>query len=46
MIKLNYIEEYVTLAENLNFTKTANHLYITQPALSRHISIIEEMVDA
>jgi DNA-binding transcriptional LysR family regulator len=41
MIKMNYIQEYVTLVETLNFSKTAELLYITQPALSRHIASIE-----
>ena len=42
MIKLSYMKEYISLAEILNFTKTANKLSITQPALSRHITLIEE----
>lgn len=46
MLKLNYIAEYVTLAETLNFSKTAERMYITQPALSRHISVIEEEMGA
>lgn len=46
MIKLSYISEYVLLAENLNFSKTAEMSYITQPALSRHISILEEEMGA
>ena len=46
MVKLNYLREYVLLAETLNFSKTAEMSYITQPALSRHISIIEEEMGA
>lgn len=42
MIKLNYIREYVTLAETLNYSKAAEKLFTAQPAISRHISIIEE----
>ena len=38
--------EYVTLAETLNFTKAANILHITQPVLSRHIILIEEVFNA
>jgi len=45
-MKLQYLKEYVILVENLNFTKTANQLFITQPALSRHIVIIEEVIGA
>ena len=41
MIKLNYIQEYILLAETLNFSKTAEMSYITQPALSRHILVLE-----
>ena len=41
-LKLNYIREFVTLAETLNFSKAAEKLFLAQPALSRHIAIIEE----
>lgn len=33
---------FLTLAETLNFTKTAKELYITQQAVSQHISRLEE----
>ncbi len=46
MIKISYIQEYVTLAETLNFSKTAELCYITQPALSRHIAELEEDMGA
>ena len=46
MIKMEYIEEYVTLARTLNFSRTAERHYITQPALSRHIQLIEEEMGA
>lgn len=42
MINISYMKEYVTLAETLNFTKTAEQLYTAQPAVSRHITAIEE----
>lgn len=42
MIHLNYIQEYVLLAENLSFSKTAELSFITQPALSKHIALIEK----
>lgn len=42
MIKLNYIQEFVVLAETLNFSKTAEMTFITQPALSRHIAELEQ----
>lgn len=42
MIKIDYIKEYLVLAETLSFSRTAELTYITQPALSRHIAAIEE----
>lgn len=41
-MNIDYLREYITLVENLNFTNTANQLFITQPTLSRHIAIVEE----
>ena len=41
-MKLEYIREFITLAETLNFSKAAEKLFLAQPALSRHIAIIEE----
>lgn len=46
MIKIDYIKEYVTLSETLSFSKTAEQCFITQPALSRHIIMIEEEMGA
>lgn len=46
MLKIDYIQEYLVLAETLNFSKTAELTYITQPALSRHIAMIEEEMGA
>ncbi len=43
-MKLNYIREFVMLAETLNFSKAAEKLFLAQPALSRHIAIIEEIM--
>lgn len=39
IIQMKY---FVTVAKCLNFTKAADQLYITQPALSRQISAIEQ----
>jgi DNA-binding transcriptional LysR family regulator len=36
------IEYFLMAARCLNFTEAANRLYITQPALSRQIAVIEE----
>jgi DNA-binding transcriptional LysR family regulator len=41
-MKISYLKEFFVLSEFLNFTKAAEHLFMTQPALSRHISILEE----
>jgi DNA-binding transcriptional LysR family regulator len=41
-MKLDYLREFVALAERLNYTQAASNLYMTQPALSRHIQSIEE----
>ena len=38
---IEYIREFVVLAKNLNFTKAARELFITQPGLSRHIASLE-----
>lgn len=46
MVKLSYLQEYVLLAETLNYSRTAEMSFITQPALSRHISIIEKEMGA
>ena len=42
MSKIQYLREYVSLAETLNFSKTSELMFIAQPALSRHIAAIEE----
>lgn len=40
-MKIEYLREFVLLAQNLNFSATAERLYITQSVLSRHISSME-----
>lgn len=44
MLKLTIqqITYFLDLCETLNFTETARKYYVSQPALSRHISILEE----
>lgn len=37
------IETFLTLCKIKNYTKTANALSITQPAVSQHIKVLEEM---
>ncbi len=41
-MKLDYIREFLVLAECRNYTLAAQKLYITQPALSRHIAALEK----
>lgn len=36
-----YMREFVSLADTLNFTKTARTFFITQPTLSKHIGVLE-----
>jgi DNA-binding transcriptional LysR family regulator len=40
-VKIEYLREFVTLAEYLNYTLAAERLFITQPVLSRHINALE-----
>lgn len=39
---INWLNEFITLATLLNYSKAANQLYLTQPALSRHIHDLEQ----
>ncbi len=39
---INRLREFLILSEQLNYSKAANILYITQPVLSRHIHDLEE----
>jgi DNA-binding transcriptional LysR family regulator len=39
---INMLEAFLVLADNLNFTKSAEHLYISQPAFSRKITRLED----
>lgn len=41
-MNIEHLREFLTLAETLNFTKTAEQHYITQPVLSRHIRALED----
>ena len=40
-IRIDYIREFITLAESLSFSRASEDLYITQPSLSRHVSLLE-----
>ncbi|MBP2652809.1 MAG: gltC 7 [Firmicutes bacterium] len=41
-MELWQLREFITLAERLNFSEAARHLYIAQPVLSRHIAELEQ----
>ena len=41
MIRIDYIREFVKLADQLSFSRASQDMYITQPSLSRHVSILE-----
>ena len=40
-LRLDHMAEFITLAETLSFTATAQRHFMTQPAVSRHIQAIE-----
>ncbi|MCD7861980.1 MAG: LysR family transcriptional regulator [Lachnospiraceae bacterium] len=41
-LELNYLQDFVVLADTLHFQEAANQLYISQSALSKHIKAIEK----
>ncbi len=45
-IPLNYIYEFICLADNLNYTETAKKYFLSQPTLSRHMSDLEKILQA
>ncbi len=44
MLNLAQLRSFIVLAEELNFRKAAQRLYVTQPALSKQIRSLEEFV--
>lgn len=45
MLNSLQIEYFIAVAENLSFTKAANNLYVTQPAISHQIAKLEKELD-
>src|SRR5438132_12083450 len=43
-IELRQIRSFVTLAQELNFHKAAERLFITQPSLSHQIALLEATI--
>lgn len=39
---LNYLESFIRLSENLSFSKTATEMNVSQPSISRQITLLEE----
>jgi LysR family transcriptional regulator, benzoate and cis,cis-muconate-responsive activator of ben and cat genes len=45
-VNIDKLRMFVAVAENLNFTKAADSMYISQPTLSRHIADLERILGA
>lgn len=43
-MRIRYFREFIELAKYLNFSVTSELLHMTQPGLSRHISMLEEEI--
>jgi len=43
-MNINYLIEYVYLAESLSFRKTADYFYVSRSVISRHLASLEEMI--
>ena len=43
-MSIDYLEEFVFLAQSLSFKRTADHFYVSRSVISRHIAALEETV--
>ena len=43
-MNINYLIEYIYLAEMLNFKKTADYFYVSRSVISRHLAALEETI--
>lgn len=43
-MNIEYLREFLDLANTLNFTKTSSNLHMAQPTLSRHIADLEKQI--
>jgi len=46
MISPDLLRTFLSLAETRNFTRTAEHLHMTQPGVSQHVKKLEDHFDA
>ena len=44
-MNIKYLEEFLTLADTLNYSEAADKLYISQSTLSKHIIAIENELE-